>query len=513
MMYRSMCSILVLSIVLLSTVIIGTPRADIPKMISYQGKVTDSGGTPVADGNYVMRFRIYTTSTGGSPIWDSSNQTIGVSGGVFNVLLGQSPQPVLDLDFDDDYWLLVTFVGTDQTPRQKLASAGYTYMSSGLVPGTEIVGAVTTLPFAALKAEHTSTFGGFYYGVYGVTRTTQIGMGVYGYAAATIGNAEGVRGEANSPDGVGVAGYHDVSSGDGTGVYGSTYSSIGFGVNGAATATTGSGYGVYGRTWSSSSSSHAIHAEVVATGSGHARALYAVNNQNDAYGYGVYGWGGWRGVYGRCSHSAATNTTYGVYGSATGGAINYGVYASGDMGCSGAKPAIVRTDNGPKAIYAQESPEIWFEDFGSDQLSDGYASVKIAEDFIQTITVNDQHPMKVFITPNADIGRWWVEKGSSGFILHAPDSPEGAIFDYRVVAKRRGYENHRLKPQPGSYADHYLYPDLNDVPSEYRELWIEEATDAERIKFGLPVEERSRNSRERGYSHKEYNRLFEENPE
>ena len=31
--------------------------AEIPQMISYQGKVTDSGGTPVADGSYTMRFR------------------------------------------------------------------------------------------------------------------------------------------------------------------------------------------------------------------------------------------------------------------------------------------------------------------------------------------------------------------------------------------------------------------------------------------------------------------------
>jgi len=114
--------------------------ADIPEVISYQGKVTDTGGTPVSDGTYSMQFSIYDSVTAGNLEWDSGSLSVDVSGGVFEVMLGESPQPTLDLAFDDDYWLDVK-VDTDvQSPRVKLGSVGYAYMASGLVPGTEIVG-------------------------------------------------------------------------------------------------------------------------------------------------------------------------------------------------------------------------------------------------------------------------------------------------------------------------------------------------------------------------------------
>jgi len=71
----------------------------------------------------------------------------------------------------------------------------------------------------------------------------------------------------------------------------------------------------------------------------------------------------------------------------------------------------------------------------------------------------------------------------------APDAEDGATFDYRIVAKRRGYEDRRLMPMLSSYSDHYLYPDLNDVPEKYREDWIDTATYDERVRFGLPLEE------------------------
>jgi len=37
----------------------GLAFAEIPQVISYQGKVTDASGNPIADGTYTMRFVIY----------------------------------------------------------------------------------------------------------------------------------------------------------------------------------------------------------------------------------------------------------------------------------------------------------------------------------------------------------------------------------------------------------------------------------------------------------------------
>jgi len=212
-------------------------------------------------------------------------------------------------------------------------------------------------------------------------------------------------------------------------------------------------------------------------------------------GTGVSGSGGQYGVlgtnflvtsndkFGVKGHSAdGTGANYGVYGYAGGSGINYGVYGtvysgygvyySGGLGGSGSKSAIVKTDEGPKAVYCQESPENWFEDFGSAAISNGIARISIATDFLQTVTIDSEHPFKVFITPNANIGNWWVEKVNTEFILHAPDAINGAEFDYRIVAKRKGFENLRLETFVGAYTDMYLYPTIDEVPDEYKEAWL-----------------------------------------
>ena len=80
--------------------------------------------------------------------------------------------------------------------------------------------------------------------------------------------------------------------------------------------------------------------------------------------------------------------------------------------------------------------------------------------------------MMVFITPNDKIGEWWVNDNTKEFTLYAPDAPNGAKFNYRIVAKRKGFEDIRLLPVPESYTDHFLYPDIKDVPEEYRVKWI-----------------------------------------
>jgi hypothetical protein len=108
----------------------------------------------------------------------------------------------------------------------------------------------------------------------------------------------------------------------------------------------------------------------------------------------------------------------------------------------------VKTDAGWKAVYTVESPEIWFEDFGSVELSGGRMHVELDPLFLQTVTVNSQHPMKVFVTqtsgePVAVV----VNKGTTGFDL-ASTNGASASFDYRIIAKRKGYEDKRLDAAP-----------------------------------------------------------------
>ncbi|MCU0610459.1 MAG: hypothetical protein MUE60_01555 [Candidatus Eisenbacteria bacterium] len=511
--------------------------ADIPPYVSYQGKVTDTSGNPVADGSYNMRFRIYDLSSGGTMLWDSGTRSIAVSGGVFNVLLGESPQPALTLDFSVDYWLLVTFSGADQTPRQRLTSNGYSYMASGVVPGTEVAGAVAAS--YVLKATNTAT-AGTGYGLYGQSASTA-GFGVYGYATAGSGTTYGVCGVSNSTAGKGVyggagsgsgitCGVHGNSSsydgrgvfgeathvsGTNYGVFGTTSSPAGSGVYGRNLATTGStegvygevaspdGRGVYGLAYSGSGTTYGVHGQTFSTTStaagvfgeyggisaADAIGVHGKSTSADYYGVGVLAEAGWKGVFasvsasgsgffygveGHASTAEGAGTAYGVYGEAVGGANHYGVYYSGGIGGTSLMKNIVKTDEGPVALYAQVATENWFEDFGSGVVERGRADVRLASDFAKVASPAAAQ-FKVFITPNAQIGEWWVEKSGNGFTLHAPNATDGSSFDYRVVTKRPGSENLRLEAAPEGYMDRALYSSADDVPAEYRADWAKRA--------------------------------------
>jgi hypothetical protein len=293
-------------------------RAEIPQLISYQGRVTDGSGVPVADGTYDMRFRIYDAETGGTMEWDSGTRSVQAEAGVFSVLLGESPQPTLNLPFDEDYWLLVTFDGVNQTPRQRFASTCYAYMASGLVPGTEVEGSPTG---AVLKATNTRTSGNSY-GLRGNAYSTS-GRGVYGRASASTGTTSGLYGVSISTDG--------------RGVYGEASANSGFTFGGRFKSSSPSGTGVYGE---NPASTGATCGGYFKSASDLGTGVYGKASATDGEG-----WGGWfdtasnagRGVYGRATSSSGQ--TYGVYGASSSTTYGRGVYglASGSGGetCGG----------------------------------------------------------------------------------------------------------------------------------------------------------------------------------
>lgn len=117
--------------------------AGIPKMINYQGKLTDANNVPVANGAYNMILTIYDASAAGNVLWSSresdacgaafnpSAKSITVANGLFSTLLGETGDCPLNLDFNtDEYWLGVT-VGADaeMTPRKRIGAVGYAYNS------------------------------------------------------------------------------------------------------------------------------------------------------------------------------------------------------------------------------------------------------------------------------------------------------------------------------------------------------------------------------------------------
>ena len=213
--------------------------------------------------------------------------------------------------------------------------------------------------------------------------------------------------------------------------------------------------------------------------------VYGSNNTTPWYGIGVRGLGGYIGVsgistldgssvnYGVSGNAGyATNTSYGLYGEGFASPTTYGVYSAGNFTCTGTKAATVKTPSGPKELYSQESPELWFEDFGKAVIQNGTCTVTIAADYAETVTINDEHPMHAFITPNGNMGNWWIEYNGNSFIVKAPQAANGTAFDYRLVAKRMGYEDLRMKKVPSSYTDRFLYPSVDLVPAKYKAEWL-----------------------------------------
>jgi len=114
--------------------------------------------------------------------------------------------------------------------------------------------------------------------------------------------------------------------------------------------------------------------------------------------------------------------------------------------CGGQKCGVVPTSQGMTKLYAQESSEYWFEEFGEADLIDGRAHIDLDRLYLETVTIDDDHPMKVFIQPNDDFDAY-VKRSNTGFdVIKKREEKGNGHFTYRVVAKRKGYENTRLEP-------------------------------------------------------------------
>ncbi len=258
--------------------------------------------------------------------------------------------------------------------------------------------------------------------------------GDVGIAAVDTGNGASIpftpqaRLDVQATSGIAVRG-ESLASTNATGVLGTVSGTHGYGVHAVATSSTGYTYGVFAE--SDSTSGSAVYGHVPAT-SGNTFGVYGSSYSTS--GIGV------RGLANR-----TTGTNYGVYGE-TYSTDGYGVYYVGGLAGTGTKSAIVDTqDYGWRTLYAVESPQNWFEDFGQATLDSGEAVVPVDPIFAQTVNLNDSY--HVFLTPRGDCGLYVSQQTPTSFKVKALGDSECDIsFDYRIVAPRLGYEDLRLKP-------------------------------------------------------------------
>ncbi len=123
-MFRVMCTMITIIVVALS---VSSTQADIPQVINYQGRLTDSTGTPV-DTTVDFTFTIYSDSVAGTSLWTETHTSVTVQKGLFSVLLG-SMTPLSNTVFDGSVRWLGIQAGSspESTSRLPLVSSTYAY--------------------------------------------------------------------------------------------------------------------------------------------------------------------------------------------------------------------------------------------------------------------------------------------------------------------------------------------------------------------------------------------------
>jgi hypothetical protein len=256
--------------------------------------------------------------------------------------------------------------------------------------------------------------------------------------AYLVGGHIGSYAESDTDNGnTGAGGFEFGGTQENMGVYGYSFSTIGIGVYGQAVVAS-------------------------ATGANTDSGFYPMGVWGDTgnqFGFGVFGSAddGWAFVGYNNSPSGfqtawlenqeTTSASDGVlfaYGSAFGGTCTIDV--SGNVTCSGTISGVAPVAGGSKkvALNAIQSPENWFEDAGSGQLASGEAVVNIESVFGETVNTGVEY--HVFLTPNGDCkGLYVAQKSATSFVVKELGGGTSSVaFDYRIMAKRKGFEQFRL---------------------------------------------------------------------
>lgn len=113
------------TLIFLVLIMVSFALAEAPKLISYQGKATNSSGNPVSNGAHAVQFHIYDKYN--NLQW-SESVTVTTSEGLFSHNLGSvTPLDPTDFNWNDSLFLQVTFEGEVQSPRTIFTASPYAY--------------------------------------------------------------------------------------------------------------------------------------------------------------------------------------------------------------------------------------------------------------------------------------------------------------------------------------------------------------------------------------------------
>jgi len=122
---------LILMWTLAFVLIAGIAIADVPRMINYQGRLTDISGDPVSDSSYVVTFRIWDDSAIGANILWEEEDTVLSNNGLFSLFLGKNHQLTDSVFSEINRYLGIQISGQGEIyPRTRFTSVPYVYRVS-----------------------------------------------------------------------------------------------------------------------------------------------------------------------------------------------------------------------------------------------------------------------------------------------------------------------------------------------------------------------------------------------
>jgi hypothetical protein len=377
------------------------------QVIPYMGQLLDGSGQPVADGAYNFIFELYVNETGGDMLWQETKESVAVQGGSFSVMLGSLnmlPEEILE---SGNGWLAVSVQGegesvfTPLNPRQQLNMASpesIANSSAGLTCAHDHWG------------EAWSGTGGNK----GLYVSSQGGYALEGWSTGNVGVV-----------GVSTSGAIVIPSGM-TGVYGigDNYGMVGYGNHGAYF----SGYD--------------DHQDLILGG-----AVGRINTDPNDQNSQLYLSSNADTII-KLDNDSGENNFLRIKNSSGADVCTVSEDPTVGLVCT-VKSAIVTTpDYGQRRLYSVESPEVWFEDFGEATLVNGEVTVPFDPIFAETVNLEEDY--HVFLTPlcQEPVLLSVTNKGTTGFTVRGvtlDNQLSQCSFDYRITAKRLGYENVRLE--------------------------------------------------------------------
>lgn len=139
-----------------------------------------------------------------------------------------------------------------------------------------------------------------------------------------------------------------------------------------------------------------------------------------------------------------------------GGTTNAGVTLRKIVGTGSVSEIIPTPNHGRVTLTCPESPEYWYQDYGTVKLVNGKAHVDLDPILAEIIFVNEENPLRVFCTPVDMLnfnGVAITNRTDKGFdIIELNGGTNSGTLDYQIVVKpKTNYGEGRFPQAPGPH--------------------------------------------------------------